>query len=211
MEKILPLFPLSLVVYPNEDLNLHIFEPRYKQLIKDCQERGITFGIPTFIDNQVGSYGTEVEVISVERKYDDGKLDIKTQGLQTFEVLTFEKTLEDRLYAGGLVRMMALEDESDNLIKLNLIEKIKELYQILQISSEEENFEVPNLSYAVAHKIGLSIEQEYQLLQIPLEKDRQLYLTEHLDKAIPIINEMERTKQLIRMNGHFKYFDPLNF
>lgn len=211
MEKILPLFPLSLVVYPYEDLNLHIFEPRYKQLVKDCQELGITFGIPAFIDNEVGEYGTEVEVVSVERKYEDGRMDIKTRGLQTFEVLTFEKTLEDKLYAGGLVRMIALDQKTEEKIRLELIDRVEELYQILQINANEETFDEENLSYAIAHRIGLSIEQEYELLKIPLEKDRQLYLIDHLEKAIPIISEMERTKQLIRMNGHFKYFDPLNF
>ena len=63
----LPLFPLQLVVYPGEKLNLHIFEPRYKQLIQECQEQGTTFGIPAFIDSEIMSIGTEIELLKIEK------------------------------------------------------------------------------------------------------------------------------------------------
>jgi ATP-dependent Lon protease len=51
MPRLLPLFPLNLVVFPHEKLNLHIFEPRYRQLVRDCLEQNLTFGIPPFLDN----------------------------------------------------------------------------------------------------------------------------------------------------------------
>lgn len=211
MRKNLPLFPLSLVVYPKEDLNLHIFEPRYKQLIKDCQENKHNFGIPTYIDNKVADYGTEVEIINVEKIYEDQRMDIKTRGVQVFKILNFSNPFEDRLYAGGAIETQTLGTEIDQEIQQGLLKKLDELYDILQITVNLDYSDVQFLSYEVAHKIGLSIEQEYELLCINEEKDRQAYLLEHLEKAIPIISEMEKTKQLIRMNGHFKYFDPLNF
>ena len=58
----LPLFPLNLIVFPHEDLNLHIFEPRYRQLINECLDEKKTFGIPAFVNNKLLGYGTEVEV-----------------------------------------------------------------------------------------------------------------------------------------------------
>jgi hypothetical protein len=67
------------------------------------------------------------------------------------------------------------------------------------------------LSFELAHKIGLSVEQEYQLLTMASEQSRQEYLLNHLQNAIPMIYEMERTKERIRLNGHFKHLDPLNF
>ncbi|MDX2303421.1 MAG: LON peptidase substrate-binding domain-containing protein [Microscillaceae bacterium] len=211
MEKIIPLFPLNLVVFPNEELNLHIFEPRYRQLVKDCQDQALTFGIPTFIDDKVADYGTEVHITQIERIYDDGRLDIKTRGLQVFKMITFENPLDDRLYAGGLVKMIKTDLIFDQNTQNELIRKVSELYDILQINVNisEQIFNI--VSFEIAHKVGLSIEQEYEILQLETENERQEYLIDHLNKAIPVINEMERTKQIIRMNGHFKYFDPLNF
>ena len=58
----LPLFPLKLVAFPGEQLNLHIFEPRYKQLFRECEENQITFGIPAFIDNKIMDIGTELKL-----------------------------------------------------------------------------------------------------------------------------------------------------
>ena len=87
------LFPLNLVVFPGERLNLHIFEPRYKQLIKDCLESGSTFGIPSYVLNKT-EFGTEVQIEEVTKTYSDGRMDIKTIGISVIEVLDFEKSLE---------------------------------------------------------------------------------------------------------------------
>ena len=71
----LPLFPLKLVAFPGERLNLHIFEPRYKQLIRECSENQITFGIPAFIDNKIVNIGTEIKLEKIENTYENGELD----------------------------------------------------------------------------------------------------------------------------------------
>ncbi len=62
----LPLFPLSLVVYPNEKLKLHVFEPRYLQLVNECKEQQNTFGIPTYSDGKVKEFGTEMRLVGIE-------------------------------------------------------------------------------------------------------------------------------------------------
>ncbi|MEO0474160.1 MAG: LON peptidase substrate-binding domain-containing protein, partial [Bacteroidota bacterium] len=69
MYEFLPLFPLSLVVFPGENLRLHIFEPRYKQLIEECSAENTNFGIPTVLDRKVGNIATEVELVSVDKTY----------------------------------------------------------------------------------------------------------------------------------------------
>ena len=68
----LPLFPLQSVFFPGETVPLHIFEERYKQLINDCRDEAITFGIPVFINGTV-EYGTEVQLVEVVNTYDSGK------------------------------------------------------------------------------------------------------------------------------------------
>ena len=89
MPRELALFPLQIVVFPGEAVNLHIFEPRYRELIKDCQEDGITFGIPTFQNGKVLDFGTEVELLSIEKRYPGGEMDIKTRARGIFQILDF--------------------------------------------------------------------------------------------------------------------------
>jgi len=209
MEKYLPQFPLNLVVYPEEDLNLHIFEPRYQQLINECLEAETTFGIPAFISNKLPGYGTEMRVTVLHKRYEDGRMDIKTRGLRIFKLLDFENPAPGKLYAGGNVEPRDTTTElGDHLPELTL--KLDRLYDLLQIKPEVAS-DKPLFSFRVAHKIGLSIEQEYELMTIPAESARQQYLIDHLNHVLPVISEMERTKERIKLNGHFKNLDPLNF
>ena len=83
----IPLFPLNVVLFPGEELPLHIFEPRYKQLINECYQTKKPFGIPPFINGQVTEMGTLVQVLEISQVYEDGKMDIKTEGLKVFRIL----------------------------------------------------------------------------------------------------------------------------
>ncbi|QJD78246.1 LON peptidase substrate-binding domain-containing protein [Spirosoma rhododendri] len=209
MEKTLALFPLNLVVYPGEDLNLHIFEPRYQQLVNECIDEERTFGIPCFINNKLPGYGTEMHVTTLHKRYPDGRMDIKSKGVGVFKLVNFENPVAGKLYAGGDVELVTPGDGYSAHTKA-LTERLDHLYDLLQI---EVDFDASdeNLSYKVAHKVGLSIDQEYDVLQLDSEAERQLFLIQHLNKVLPVVSDMERTKQRIRMNGHFKNLDPLNF
>jgi hypothetical protein len=211
MKKFLPLFPLSLVVYPNEKLNLHIFEPRYKQLINECYAENKTFGIPSFISNKVEGYGTEMRLLALTKIYDDGRMDIQTEGVNIFKLLSFQNPAKNKLYAGGDVEQIELIDDLMDETTVELISLLKKLYKLLQFNLEVDYTQYQYLSFEIAHKVGLSIEQEYLLLTMISENERQVYLVEHLKRAIPMIADMERTKERIRLNGHFKHFDPLDF
>ncbi|RIV27551.1 peptidase [Fibrisoma montanum] len=209
MEKTLPLFPLNLIVYPGEDLNLHIFEPRYRQLVNECIEEEKTFGIPAFINNKLPGYGTEMHVTTLHKRYDDGRMDIKTKGLSVFRLINFENPVPGKLYAGGEVQLVEPGDTYSSHIDL-LVERLERLYDLLQLETDY-NPDDENFSYRVAHKVGLPIEQEYELLTLDTESERQQFLIKHLNNVIPVVSDIERTKQRIRMNGHFKNLDPLNF
>ena len=209
MEKTLSLFPLNLIIYPGEDLNLHIFEPRYRQLINECLENEQTFGIPAFLNNKLPGYGTEMHVTTLHKRYPDGRMDIKSKGLGVFRLVNFENPVPGKLYAGGQVDLIE-PGESFSAHGSALTERLEQLYELLQIETDY-SITTENLSYRVAHKVGLSIEQEYELLTLETEAERQLFLIQHLNNVLPVVSDMERTKQRIRMNGHFKNLDPLNF
>ncbi|WP_314513622.1 LON peptidase substrate-binding domain-containing protein [Xanthocytophaga agilis] len=209
--KFLPLFPLTLVAYPHERINLHIFEPRYQQLITECLENGTTFGIPAFINNQIQQYGTEMRVTNLRQRYDDGKMDIETEGLEVFKIQRFENPTKGKLYAAGDVEILTIWGDPQSELVAELMTKVKILYKLLQSELKLRITDYDYFSYQIAHKVGLSVESEYELLKITSEKDRQRYLLKHLEKTIPVMENMEATKERIRMNGHFKHFDPLNF
>ena len=205
----LALFPLQSVVFPGEKLPIHIFEERYKQLIRDCELSGMTFGTAVLMNNHL-EFGTEMQLEEVVQKYPSGAKDVICRGLKVFRIKDFEHEADGKIYAGGEVEFLQNNNESDEEQKRELIDLIFELYIHLEVPApniDKETFR----SYTLAHKIGLSLEQEYSLLKLTSEKERQAYLINHLTITIPIIQEMNRAKQTIELNGHFRNFDPLDF
>jgi Lon protease-like protein len=211
MTNFIPIFPLGIVVYPGEHLNLHIFEPRYKQLIKECFETGKSFGIPPVINDKVSEMGTLMKVLEITKTYEDGKMDIKTEGLAVIKVLEIIKDLPDKLYSGAIVTYPEnISKSSPTKMKL-ILTGIKALHERLHISKEFLKAEPDLRSYDVAHHVGLSIEDEYHLLELPQELQRQEFLKRHLAKVLPIMEHMDLLKGKIKMNGHFKNLEGFKF
>lgn len=204
----LPLFPLRMVVFPGETVNLHIFEPRYKQLIGECEREGATFGIPAFIGNQVMDMGTEIELIEVERRYPNGEMDIRTRGLGLFRIERFVKVAPGKLYAAGEVRRVDNETDGDPMVAQLLIDKLAELFRRLQVNVEIEDNPMGFRTYDYAHQVGFSLQQEYDFLCILDEMGRQQYLLEHLESILPAVAEMDDLRRKAQMNGHFKNVIP---
>ena len=205
----LPLFPLQSIFFPGETVPLHIFEERYKQLILDCRDEAITFGIPVYIDNNM-QFGVEVQLVEVVTTYDNAEMDVVCVARQVFKLQSFESKLEDKLYAGGVVELLEYDYEADEVFKLKVYQKIKELYKLMEVPFSNTSPETFN-SFTLAHKMGLSFEQEYELLQIPKEMNRLSFIDNHLTNAIAVLGQVERTRETIQLNGHFKNFDPLDF
>jgi uncharacterized protein len=111
-----PMFPLNLVVFPGEKLNLHIFEQRYRQLIEDLRPATEPlFGIPVYTDHLM-EYGTMVRLEKVVRKYEDGRYDISTSGQKVFKLLDFKNPAKNKLYAAGLVEIpVDIQDGEEGL------------------------------------------------------------------------------------------------
>ena len=209
MTHTLPLFPLKLVAFPGEKLALHIFEERYRQLVSDCENEKITFGIPTYLDG-VLKYGTEMTLVNVVKRYPEGSCDIICQGGRIFELLSFQSSLEGKLYAGGDVRFLKNDTQIPEKKKKELLRLIVTFYDALEVQPPKYS-KKDFTSYTLAHKAGLTIEQEYELLQITSEDKRMDYLISHLSIMTSTLSAVSRTKELIALNGHFKHFDPLDF
>ena len=210
MTNFIPIFPLNTVVYPGESLNLHIFEPRYKQLINECHLAKKPFGVPAVIKNEIQEYGCMVEITELSKVYDSGEMDIKTNGVKVFRILEMITDLPDKLYSGAIVTYPDNYEIGVPELMRKVMISIRELHQLLKVNKDfstgsgEKKDDNELTAYEVAHHIGLSIEEEYELLKLLDERQRQEYVKRHLAKVIPMLAGMEQLKEKIKLNGHFK-------
>ena len=204
MTNFIPIFPLGIVVYPGEHLNLHIFEPRYKQLITECSEQKKAFGIPTVIEKKMQDYGSLVTITEVSKVYDNGEMDIKSKGERVFRILEVIKEVPDKLYSGAIVNYPDTREHGSIEQMRKVMEGIRDLHKLLKVTKEFPRPDEEMRCYEVAHHIGLSLEEEYELLGLLDERQRQEYLKRHLSKVIPMVAGMEQLKEKIKLNGHFK-------
>lgn len=212
MINFIPIFPLSIVVYPGEELNLHIFEPRYKQLILECSASGKPFGIPIILNNHLNELGTLVNITEISNTYDNGELDIKTKGQKVFRILEVIKEVPDKLYSGAIVNYpQNRQDAGKKVLMQKVVNAIRELHRLLNVNKDFKKPDEQLTSYDIAHHAGLSLEQEYELLGLLQEAQRQEYLKRHLTKVLPVLAEMESLKEKVKLNGHFKNLSSSGF
>ena len=210
MTNFIPIFPLSLVVYPHEDLNLHIFEPKYKQLIKECYGQKKLFGMPVVINEKMQELGTLLEIKEITKEYENGEMDIKTKGTKVFRVLEVIPSVPEKLYSGAIVNYPPNHEHGKRLLMEKVLKAIHELHTLLRVEKPLKKTEEELWSYDVAHKVGLTLEEEYELLGLMNELQRQEHLKRHLQKVLPVVAEMESLKEKIKMNGHFKNISGFN-
>lgn len=211
MTNFIPIFPLPLIVFPGEILNLHIFEPRYKQLIQTCIKENKPFGIPPVLDGSPRETGTLIEILEIVQLYEDGRMDIRTRGLQVFRVLEWMKEIPEKLYSGAIVHYLPnFENGSRSMIQ-KIMGDMRKLHEIMQVNKKIDVPDDQLRSYDVAHHVGLSLEEEYELLGYENELHRQEFLKRHLTRVLPVAEEMKKMQQRIMMNGHFKDLEGFSF
>lgn len=204
MTNFIPIFPLSIVLYPGESLNLHIFEPRYKQLITESHASKKPFGIPTVIQNKVQEYGSLAEITELTKTYDNGEMDIKTAGVRVFRILETIDDIPDKLYSGAIVNYPENYEKGNPEVMRKVMTGLRQLHQLLNVSKDFKKQDEELTIYEIAHHAGLSLEEEYELLNLMDERQRQEYMKRHLSKVLPVLAEMELLKEKIKLNGHFK-------
>src|ERR1043166_1190261 len=166
MTNFIPIFPLGIVVYPGESLNLHIFEPRYKQLINECFTLKKPFGIPTVIENRMQDYGSLMNIKEITKVEDNGEMDIKTEGSKVFRVLEVIKEVPDKLYSGAIVNYPDTYEQGNPDLMRRVVNSIRELHKLLRISKDFKKADTELKCFDVAHHVGLSLEEEYELLHL---------------------------------------------
>jgi Lon protease-like protein len=212
MTNFIPIFPLNIVLYPGETLNLHIFEARYKELVNECFLGKKPFGIPAVINGNVSEFGTLVNISQIVQQYENGEMDIITEGTHVFRILEIIKKIPDKLYSGAIVNY---PENTEGYARKDLIQvvikAIRELHRMLGITKDFRKPDEELNAYDLGHHAGLSLEEEYDLLGLFREEQRQEYLKRHLGKVLPVIVEMEVLKERVKLNGHFKNLSSFRF
>lgn len=203
----LPLFPLNLVLYPSERLPLHIFEPRYKEMVAYCLDAEQPFGIVMAAEEGIAEVGCSARIERIIRRYEDGRMDILAVGEERFRV---QQLYQDEPYLSADVDPIEEPEEpSERSLQERLITQHMRLLELAGRTVRPSLYQdVPALSFAIAPNAGLSPQQKQELLETLTENDRLQYLVNHLESLIPRVEEVEDVRRRIQSNGHFKDFPP---
>lgn len=160
--------------------------------------------MPAVINDKLLEMGTLVQVLEISQVYEDGKMDIKTRGIQVFRILEIISELPEKLYSGAIVNYPENEEKGKKPLMKKVINGIRELHKILKIKKEFKKPDDELWSYDIAHHAGLSLSEEYELLELLHESQRQEYLRRHLAKVLPMMADMEILRERVKLNGHFR-------
>jgi hypothetical protein len=145
-----------------------------------------------------------VQVTEITKIYEDGKMDIKTMGLQVFDIIEVIKDIPDKLFSGAIVTYPPNDMAGNHRLLLKVLAGMRELHKTLRVSKDFNKPDADLHSYDIAHHAGLSLQEENELLGLQTELQRLEYLKRHLAKVLPVMSEMESLKNRIQLNGHFK-------
>jgi Lon protease-like protein len=196
---LLPLFPLEIVVFPGAPLPLHIFEPRYKEMIGECLSQERSFGMVRAKENALAATGCSARIIEVIKKYEDGRLDIAAKGAQRFEIIQVN---QERSFLQAEVAFF--EDEPSTVSKSaadTVIELHEQLFAVMG-QTIEVNRDAAYLSFRLAQDLPVDLDFKQTLLEMKSEAERVEILTEYYRATIPKIENSLRVRQRASGNGH---------
>jgi Lon protease-like protein len=202
----LGLFPLNLVLFPHVRVPLHIFEPRYKELMNECLERGLEFGINLVEEGHMHPIGCAARVVEVTQSYPDGRMDVIVEGTRRFRLLQLKN--DDRPFATGEIE--GLVDEEINVDQL-LVDGCLEKYNL--IVTLVYGATAPLLSridlgfcpsFDMAPKAGLATEQKQRLIELTSENARLELLHEHFSDLLPMIRKAEAIQRVVQSDGYLR-------
>jgi Lon protease-like protein len=189
---LLPLFPLDLVLLPGVPLPLHIFEPRYKEMIAECLEQKKPFGIVRASDDGVAGIGCTAEIVSVTKKYDDGRMDILTRGVNRFEVLEVN---EERSF---LQAEIAVVEDEPGQPSTQMVEQAVRLHgEIAKLAGSESSAadeKASNLSFLLAGSLPLDLDFKQKLLSTLSEEKRLEAVIEYLRAVLPGLRRASKAR-----------------
>jgi len=189
----IPMFPLSIFPLPGEMVPLHIFEPRYRQLLEDAENRDISFGIYYNHVSNTERLGSLVKLESVIKRFKTGESDIIVKCMDLFTMDKLYKTYKDKLYPGGEVSLW----EVDRLKPMNdsLKEYFDQYHAWLKITHSEKIVSL----YDVANELSLGFDDRLRFVRLSYEK-QESYLINHIKYQIQLMRQVENARDIFHLN-----------
>jgi Lon protease-like protein len=198
---LLPLFPLDLVLFPGASLPLHIFEPRYREMISECLDRRKSFGIVRAKEEGVAEIGCTAEIITVAKKYPDGRMDIVTEGRERFEVMQVN---QERSFLQAEV--LYLRDEPGEASAEEIAQAVRLQAEIMQLAGSDpaarSGSDTSQLSFGLVGPLPLDLDFKQTLLGMKSEAERVQAVISYLETILPNLRRTVRVRQKAGGNGH---------
>jgi Lon protease-like protein len=202
--QLIPLFPLSLVLLPAMPLPLHIFEDRYKEMMGDVIPTDGEFGVVLAKDGGIVNIGCTAAVVSVTRKYPDGRLDLVAAGQRRFMIESLD---EDKAYLRAHVSYF--DDEDLRTVPADLQKRASATYRKLvslerPSSNDEPGSGSARLSFQIGQLIG-DLDKRQTVLSLRSEVERLEYLIKIIPEYLVQREQVALAKRVGPMNGHAKH------
>jgi len=189
----IPMFPLSILPLPGELVPLHIFEPRYRQLLHDAEVSDVSFGIYFSHESNEQKIGSLMKLESIIKRYPGGETDIIVRCEDIFSLDMLLRTYKTKMYPGGHVRFWNVE--------VNAFPG-HELYDLfihyLKLRSITQHTNIFNL-YQVANELNMDLGDRYKFLTTP-EDRREGFLLNRMKFQVHILEQEERSKDNFHLN-----------
>jgi Lon protease-like protein len=200
LDALIPLFPLDVVLFPGAPLPLHIFEPRYKEMIGECLAQHRRFGVIRALEQGLAEVGCTAEIVTVVKEYEDGRLDLVTEGRRRFELL---RVNEERSFLRGDIAL--IEDNAGTATQQDKSRAIELHAQLLGIAGAQQDLSAADmsmLSFSLAGSLPLDLDFKQKLLALRSEPERLLLLIQYFETVIPNIQRAAHARQRAGGNGH---------
>ncbi len=197
----IPLFPLDVVLFPDAVLPLHIFEPRYKLMIRHCLEAELQFGVILAREKGIVATGCMANITAVVKQHQDGKMDILTRGDVPFRV---KRVFDEKSYYEAAIDY--LEEPAADYPKASdeLTDVYEQCYWMIFSRGPAASSASQPLSpaYSMADSLPLPLEAKQVLLELRDERERQQQLLTQLKDCLPELVYLRERRQRARGNGH---------
>ena len=202
MDQRLPLFPLGLVLLPGEPVPLHIFEPRYREMVARCLREDKPFGIVFASEAGMSQVGTTAWIRRVVTRYEDGRLDIVVVGEARFRLAEVHR--DEAFLTADVV---PVEDEPPKAADAAVRQRvITQHMKLVEMAGEEVRPALydppPEVSFIVGRNAGFELEQKQKLLEMASEGERLSFLAKHFAGIIKRVRRAKHLHELSRGDGH---------
>jgi Lon protease-like protein len=197
---LLPLFPLDVVLLPGTPLPLHIFEPRYKEMIAECLADTSPFGVIRALEEGIAEVGCTAEIVTVTKEYSDGRMDLVAEGRRRFEVLELNR---ERSFLRA--EILLVPDEPLAASADDKARAIKAHRDILSLAGAVQDLSVADqsvLSFYLAGSLPLDLDFKQKLLAMRSESQRIQAVAAYLESILPNLRRATHAREKASGNGH---------